>query len=227
MAMVFDAYAELQSNSSGINTASVALTATGSNGLVVVCVLWAGGTQAQSDLTGVTWNGNAMTFINFSNNLTGRCFSLWYYIAGSFDGASHNVVASWGVNIDFPDINVSSYTGAKQSAQPDSSAVNNFGIVTTINMTTTTIADNCWLVSVCRGDISGFTAGTGTTKRSTATGASYGDSNAPVTPAGSNTMVWNCSPAETKGMGLIASFAPSTGGASVALPYRALMGVGK
>lgn len=98
-----------------------------------------------------------------------------------------------------------SYTGAKQSAQPDaqSSAASLTGTVTTVD-------DNSWGIMVARADNAGLAPSTNSTERSTPDGYdAWGvfDTNGPKTPAGSLSMV--C----TGGGGVsnvMASFSPAT-----------------
>jgi len=102
-----------------------------------------------------------------------------------------------------------SYTGAKQSAQPDS---NNSGGPTTTNsfsISTTTIADNCWLVMAGTNDNGNtVSGGTGTTGRqSDPNGFGWlADSNAAKTPAGSYSLNVTCTSQPMQGQ--ILSIAP-------------------
>lgn len=76
-----------------------------------------------------------------------------------------------------------SYTGAKQSAQPDSSNTNAYTTQTNMSTSTTTVADNSWLVGVFRSSTTA-TAAAGTTLRAGVnTTIQIGDSNGAKTPA--------------------------------------------
>ena len=84
-----------------------------------------------------------------------------------------------------------SYTGAKQSGQPDNSANNNDTAEATTTTTLTTVADNSWLMGMVRAGTDGVTnASTGTTQRVVGTGHfQMYDGNGLITPAGSASIV--------------------------------------
>lgn len=86
-----------------------------------------------------------------------------------------------------------SYTGAKQSAQPDANTTNS-GTGTSLTGTLTTVDDNCWSIMVGRGDNANMAPGTNSTERSTPDGYdawAVFDTNAAKTPAGSQAMTFN------------------------------------
>lgn len=125
-------------------------------------------------------------FANFTAN-SERFYG--YYLIAPATG-SNNVVVSISSARDIRSLSVS-YTGAKQSGQPDASTTNNNG-VSGITTNLTTIADNCWMISWDHSSSGAVpAAGTGITSRnSLAACERIGDSNGAITPAGSYSMQW-------------------------------------
>jgi len=155
-------------------------TCTGSNRLLVA------GIYATNDtLTGVTYAGVSMTFIN-KVNATGTQFIYLYYLLNPTSGANNLVTSSGGTLLGYGQ--ASSYTGAKQSAQPDTSNTAVSASTTSLTCSVTTVADNCWLIGYNYSNLP--VAGGGTTFRSPGIGAVLFmmDSNAPKTPAGSSSL---------------------------------------
>jgi hypothetical protein len=150
-------------------------------------------------LTGVTYNGVAMTLIN--SGVAIDTYSLWYL----FNPASgaHNIVATMtGGSVLF--VEAASYTGTTVTGV-DASATS-AAAATSV----TTIADNCWCV-YGSADRTGAdpTAVSGCVRRAAAgSGGSMGlfDSNGPKTPAGSTTLTTSASGSI---VGLLASFGPA------------------
>lgn len=134
-----------------------------------------------------------------------------YYFLGTTT-ASQTVTGNSGVGSRSLGIEAGSYSGVKQSGQPDSHNTNTASTGSTFALTTTTVANNCWLVGTTfNGNTTGgaISAGANTTVRQNdANGGSLIDSNAAQTPAGSKSLnvtktgndFWS---------GAIASFAPS------------------
>lgn len=154
-------------------------------------------------MTGVTYNGVAMTEIG-----TGQGTLHLYYLINPTAGAN-NVVATRATTTNDFHAWALSYTGAKQSAQPDAHSK-----ASSLTGTVTTVADNSWGIMVARADNAGLAPSTNSTERSTPDGYdAWGvfDSNAPKTPAGSFSMV--C----TGGGGVsnvMATFSPSVASAT-------------
>ncbi len=140
------------------------------------------------DVTSVTYGGLAMTQIIKTNISVQRDYL--YYLVNPPTGAN-NIVITKSTSVSIRSCSAS-YTGVKQSSQPDASASNTAASpVTSITKAITTIADNCWVVSFVFNDANVSTAGTGTTKRdSAASFHAIGDSNSAKTPAGSYSMQW-------------------------------------
>jgi len=205
MAIAFDAKSD--NNFSAATSATLAHTATGSNGLVFVGVSNALGVTC----TGVTWDGNAMTQVGSSQTLTGTSeVSVWYYFAGSFAGTSKNVIASFGSSATSR-IRVTTYTGVKQSGI-DSSAQTAVGGGDPYTLTTTVVQSDCWVAAFVKNNTDNMTAGSGTTIRTSSTtsddSALIADSNGTVA-TGSISLNYDV-PAASTSVGSIISFATAT-----------------
>ena len=157
------------------------------------------------DLT-ATYNGVAMTEIASRNDSGSRITT--FYLVAPATGAN-NIVLSWSGSAAVLRVSGSSYTGAAQSSQPDSSATG-ADATSPFQISTTTIADNCWVVGYLR-DTGGnaMTVEAGTTNRA-GSGTSADvlcDNNAAKTPAGSVTL--GCTSIGSSGAQIIASIAPA------------------
>lgn len=200
MAIAFDAASQGNRGTTDATSITFAHTCAGSDRILFVSALsnGAGGDIVNS----ATYNGVACTKVT-SLNLTGnQWMSLWYLIAPA-TGANNIVIGVSGSSEGLYGMGAS-YTGAKQSGQPDSS--NTGTAIGNLTISTTVVASNCWLFSFARNASAGLpTAGTGTTIRGTGVAFEQGDSNG-VVGTGSQSMGWN-SAAGTTGA-VIVSFAP-------------------
>lgn len=185
------------------NTLTFSHTCTGSNLILFVHAT----TNVNSDtVTGITYNGVAMTFIDSQVNGADR-FEYLYYLINPATGA-HNVVVTANTSANSLAGESVSYTGAKQTGQPDNHAKQNV-VGGTQTLTLTTVANNCWTVLVTTTSATTPAASTNSTLRianGTGGGENIFDSNGPITPAGSFGM------SITSGSGavgmIMASFAP-------------------
>lgn len=159
--------------------------------------------STSDDLTSVTYNSVAMTRIAHVWSAGERIYL--YYLINPSTGANNIVATTTSSNTMYAES--ASYTGAKQSAQPDSSNTNAYTTQTNMSTSTTTVADNSWLVGVFRSSTTA-TAAAGTTLRAGVnTTIQIGDSNGAKTPA------WSYSLGTTFASGgcaqIVASFSPS------------------
>lgn len=185
-------------------------TCTGKNLILFVGVR----TQSGDIVTGVTYNSVSMTQLSKVNINTAYLY-IYYLLAPS---TGSNTVA---INVSDQSKNVQgisvSYTGVKQSGQPDSSNTNT-ATSNTITTSTTVIANGCWLISAfshADGSSGTLSAGTGVTQRCLNNDIRIGDSNG-VVPTGSQSMTWNSTATENLAM-VMASFTPLPGGGFFAL----------
>jgi hypothetical protein len=202
MAIAFDTSISFHSVSN--NTAhSWTHTCSGSNR-----ILWNHVMNSNAvNISSATYNGTAMTSA-VANTATQRS-TLLYLVAPS-TGA--NTLTVNLASSSYCYANSASYTGAKQSGQPDATASNDVTaspIVTTL----TTIADNSWSILGARDPSAGSTsASTNSTQREADAGyAQLYDSNGPKTPAGSFSMTITATSGNAATA--MASFAPSTAAA--------------
>lgn len=160
--------------------------------------------------TGVTYNGVSATKIDESATK----YSHWYLINPA---SGSNTVATTPTS---PALCSSSYTGVKQSGQPDATTA----IVEHTNsqsetVSVTTVADNCWVLMTFGDNNQGtISAGANTTLRTSASNVGQGilDSNAAKTPAGSVSLICNSNAAATTTAGGGISIAPAPAAASAA-----------
>lgn len=194
MALAFDNSSQQTTNSSTLSY----VMGTVSQGLLIVAVV---GDSINDNLTGVTFNSVAMTLINKIQYPGDR----WIYLYGLANPASgtHNIVAS---GLTFCELSAISYSGAAQTGIPDSTATASVTSVSSIALTTTVVAANCWLVGLEYGGTS-KSVGAGTTARGTITvNPSTMDSNGTV-GTGASSLNVNMGAGSTA-VGLVASIAP-------------------
>lgn len=177
------------------------------------------------DITGVTYNSVAMTLAVKKINPTSgdRNLYLYYLIAPATGSHTVTISASGSHNLSGGAL---SYTGAKQSSQPDATTTNVEVSSASKTLTTAivTVNDNSWsvLLEGCFDGSSGPIAGTGATLRQLDTISTFGawglfDSNAAIHPAGSYSMTTTrtSDPFGLCIVHVVASFQPDTGAAVV------------
>lgn len=159
-------------------------------------------------MTGVTWDGTAMTEITPRKATgDGATLSLWYIIAPT--AGVKNIVASRTGSLSTLSVTAAYYNAVKQSAQPDAKTTNSGTGVATLATSLTTIADKTMTVLFAACQTQNLSAGTGTTLRTSVGTVVLGDSNTAITPAGSYSMT--ITPVTNGNIAAImASFAPFT-----------------
>src|SRR3990167_5759570 len=125
------------------------------NGMTVVS---AGNLQGADTLTGVTYAGNAMTEVNY----IGAVIDNWLFAITAPTAGSNDVVASFSASQTIRAV-AASYSGVVQTLPPDS---NNTGFddgsaARALTVSTTVVAENCWLVGGAQNDSGATSAGTG------------------------------------------------------------------
>lgn len=206
MALAFDASA-IKAFTAG-SPVTFSHTCTGSDRILIVFVWDTAGTSHGT--TGVTYNGVSMTQIGTAQThpTTGvSSTSAWYLIAPA---TGSNTISIATTTAGSTAAVAMSYTGAKQSGQPDSNAKNSYNTTahTTWSLSTTVVASNCWLAAGMVDDSNAPTAGASTTMRqNSASGFGGFDSNGTVS-TGSQTLNFAFS-SSGKQTGIIVSIAPS------------------
>lgn len=205
MSIAFDA-ASSGTISAGTSSATFAHTVTGSDTIGHVFV------AQQSDptavrITGVTWNGVAMTKIKTYTNTTNDSLYLWELVGVT----TGDIVVSRDTTSNTGWCNAVSHTGASQTGQPDATDSANT-TTTSLATSVTTVADNCWAVlGAFDSDGGTITASTNSTQRVAVTSfVKMFDNNTDITPAGSYTMTVTRATGTNDFSGVIASFAPAT-----------------
>lgn len=218
MALARDANTGFQS--SGGNTLNfTALTVSASDPIIVL-----GFTAGTSDnITSVTAGGNAMTQIQKVQNGSGR-WSYLYYIVGESGSVSISISATDSAG--FIGGVAASYTGASQTGQPDSSNTNTASSATSLTVSTTVVASDCWLAGWWYTTGTSIAAGTGASAVATnSDNLGFFDSNATVGTGSQSMQVTS-----TSGnlAGLMASIAPAGAAAGGAGTGRLMMmGMGR
>ena len=177
----------------------------GENRLLLV---GAGNTFPNDNVTGVTFNGVALTKVTSRQIPGNRWISVWYLLAP--DSGTHDIVITYGDTQSAMGF-AASYAGVSQGAMDASATAVTSSSAESITASVTTIADNCWTFMMAGATTSPGTlsAGTATTKRAGDGTYGYGvfDSNGPKTPAGSRSLqaTWT---GNQDAAAVIVSFAP-------------------
>lgn len=177
-------------------------SASGSDRLAVISIF-----STVDPVTSVTYAGNACTFIDkllMTGAAAGQYIHLYYYLNPPTGSQTIQVNTS-GNLLGY--ISVATYTGVKQSGQPDASNKGGSSSTSSQSVSVTTTADNSWLIGYAYTGNT-MSAGTGTTLRG---GPVAGilqmiDANSATTPAGSDSLIVTQT-ASFAGM-IVASFAP-------------------
>lgn len=224
MAIAFDAYSTGGQLASFEDTWSH--TCSGSNLILIVEAI---STNPAATTRAYQHNGTSyveMTLISeVTQSGTARKTSIFYLLNPATGARNIKVDASVGP-VDVGGCAVS-YTGVKQSGQPDASDTYATTTTDSPSKSLTTVADNCWVVFAGDGaSLNQFTAGANTTLRVNDyvnNGQFICDNNAAKTPAGSVTLAMTCS--SQKVAGVILSIKPASAGGSRPHTFG-LLGVG-
>lgn len=217
-AIAIDNSAFLGSDSSNAAFTTATFTVTNSNPLIVVSItdFPNGGGNAPSS---ITYNGVNMTMTEAAAtqiNSVGYV-SLWYLLGQS--GTHTFTINKTAADIVY--VKAASYTGVKQTGQPDAhGAQATTGTTATANITT--VANNSWIMSTGGSQVNGVFTSTSANMvlRVSNFEASYYDSNAAITPAGISNAVGTDSTNGASRIGIVAaSFSPSSAAVATAPFY--------
>lgn len=218
MAIAIDA-ANNGTAGSGITNVTYSQTCTGTNLILFV------GVRSDTLPTSVTYNGVSLTNINGANAYGVNTVSLWYLVNPAIGAHTVSVTITSSGTIQSV---CCSYTGASQTGVPDSQNTNSVTGTNTITTSTTTIANNSWVVGMVGDNGAGvLSASTGATQRARIAGGNGNsnmlvDTNGVVTPAGSKSMT--ITDGATANIGFcVASFAPVS---VITARNLALLGIG-
>jgi hypothetical protein len=189
----------------------------GTNRILFVC---AGHVSTTEQITAITYNGVALTKIGYAANGSGT--ALWYLIAPA-SGANNLVFTALGGSTVF--VGASSYSGAKQSGQPDASVVDtthaaSAGGDQAFTTSVTTVADQDWIIAASTGPL--YQTGAFSDCTLLADQNSHSDvlyHKGPVTPAGSNSITIDTAfSGGTGGPTVLAAFSPVPSGGLFGAP---------
>jgi hypothetical protein len=180
-------------------------TTSGSNRFLFVATTQA--VEGADDISAMTYNSVTMTKIAGIQCPSDRFIGLW----GLVNPASGSNTVSITFSGNFMTAYAVSYTGAKQSAQPDSSNSTTTGASTSFTMSTTVVAANCWTMCYANNTNRNSTVGASTTNRAPSTAntdaATFGDSNTTV-GTGSQSLNFTAAAGAGAWGGIMASLAP-------------------
>jgi hypothetical protein len=170
-------------------------------------ILFVGVQTGATSLSSVTYNGAALTLVDsYHENYNNSYVFLYYMVAP--DTGSHNVVVTTA-SPAYTHVTAASYTGASQTGVPDTKDKST-GQAQNYSQSVTA-ADNSWVVMMAiNGNGRAVGAGTDSTLRGTTLfgGGVFLDSNGPVTPAASRTLIANGTYSSDYWATVIASFKP-------------------
>lgn len=200
-AIAFNATAQGVSSSAGAtNITWTHVMGSVSNGLLLC------GGYGQSASTSATYNSVSMTLIRSQNGSPGPIIDSYYIVSPS--SGSHSIVVNYSSTQGLAWGSIS-YSGCAQTGVPDSNNGNQTN-GTSLSVSTTVVAPNCWIFGTCGHDINtnnvSFTTGT-TRQQATSTFQTIGvgDSNGTV---GTGSQSFGATFASGNATINIASFAP-------------------
>lgn len=152
----------------------------------------------------VTYGGVGMTKIK-QILIGARYLTLWGLLNPA-TGTANLVASSASGLLQIAGV---AYSGMIQNLTPDAEGTATVASDTSITVSCTTVAGNCWLIGGCRFSGATIGAGTGTTKRNNDTFKGMFDSNGPKAPAGSYSLVMTKAGGAGSADALIVSYAPA------------------
>jgi hypothetical protein len=215
--IALDSATNVTQNGGAGPTLTFAHTTSGSNRILYVGLLH----NTDTDVApGCTYSGVTMTEIGDQIHAA-LPHRIWLFQLVAPATGSNNVVCTANSTVYLAGGAIS-YTGAKQTAQPDA-VTSAFNATDPQVASVTTVADNSWLIAMAAHGTSGVSAGASTTLR---VSGGFGDmtmydSNAAKTPAGSYSLTIDQVSGEV--VYIIASIAPESGVGGPACAGRLLL----
>lgn len=166
------------------NSLTFSHTCTGSNRALFVAV-WTNVNNTDK-ITGVTYNGVAMTRVSTATVSTTRAYL--YALANPASGA-HNIVISASDSLSDIYASSASYTGVNQTTPYNADATNTTAGATSLGVAVTTTIDQSWVLIMGGGAMTATSITNGTIRY--ANSPPIGDTNGAVTPAGAKTLTLN------------------------------------
>ena len=220
-AIAFDNATKVVGSATSSLTFSHTSTTTGQNLILFVSTYEDLSAPGSSLITGVTYNSAPLTSISSDQRSPDGWETLWYLLAPAT--GTNDVTVSASSSVAGLRAIAASYTGAKQSGQPDAQVANHLGTNgSSITNTITSVEDNSWHVGGVREEAgTNMTAGSGTTLRTAADTYAWFDNNAAITPAGANSIVASWTGDAPAGF-VGATFAPAPAATSTPLTLNRL-----
>lgn len=184
-----------------------------SNGLLVVGVGLNDASTTDRVITGITYNGVALTKIRADDNTQLRRSELWYLIAPS--SGANTITVTTTATVDAMSGVATSFMEARQVNIPDGqNGANNSAAVTSTSVAITSVANNCWAVDVLQQQQTGtvYVPGGSQTTRAHLDGSLghvYMSTQGPKNPAGTVTDTWSWTTAGTYATSMI-TIAPAS-----------------
>jgi hypothetical protein len=211
MAIAFDAATDGGHNAGLTNSLTYAHTCTGSDLFLRVAVI-GDLTTGADDVTGVTYNGVAMTLVRKIISIASFRCTYDFELFGASVG-THNVVVSSTTN-HYLLSGCASYTGVAAPRDADDSTTSASDADGSLTKALTTTADNCWVLLMSAGFDGANdppSAGVGVTRRTYDHAfGTWGlfDSNSAITPAGSYSTTWTYPVMPCDMLSIVMSVAP-------------------
>lgn len=219
MAIAFDAATDGGALAASPKTFSH--TCTGTDLFLIVFTFQASTTD---NVTGVTYNGVALTKAGFSPSDAGINYygiGCWYLLNPATGANTVEITTSSGTVTGV----AHSYTGVVGGF--DNVATNSVASGTSLTVSVTTVADNCWTAMGASNGDGELSAGSGIERVDLASigSTSTFDSNAAVTPPGSTSLQATWATSASAG-GIIISFSPTAAASATTSRRRMMTGIG-
>lgn len=216
MAIAFDA--KTATTTSATSSLTFSHTCSGTNRILFVTSC----ANTGSTTTGVTYAGVAMTQVGSVTDI-GPTHYLWVLVNPA-SGANNVVITNSG---SVTAGSALSFTGAKQTGQPDATSTGTSTTTASFSKSVTTVADNCFTVCTSRtGSGNALTGGTNTTVANQPELTYFGSggiwySTTAKTPAGSDTLNVTCT-SQFFGGAVMCSIAPAVAASNTNKGFFAL-----
>lgn len=181
-------------------------TCSGSDRLLLVGIKTYG---SADPVTGVTYNGVAMTQLKKVDGGTNDVFNYVYGLLSPDTGA-HDISISY-TGGQYVSATAGSYTGVLQSGLPDATAEAHYDSTgtTSLNTTITTVLNNCYVGVFGYANGGNHSLTNATIRIATTVGdAIWGDSNSAISPAGNLNVIDSFNNSVYAGL-ILVSFAPA------------------
>jgi hypothetical protein len=186
MAIAFVGAADLGDNGGTTNSLTVSYTVGATSNRLFIAVTGDQVSGGFNDITGVTYAGVSASLVTSVTSGLGERMTYLYTLASPATGANNVIVTS--TNNHYLLVGAADYSGVSTGALDAQIGSTDSVLEDTYTSSITTVADNCWVLTVAENGAFSVSGGTGATLR--AHGATYTDwglfdSNGVVHPAGS------------------------------------------